>query len=346
MTFTVRELAEAVRGEVVGDGDLVIHAAAPLHEAKDGDITFVEHEKYLTRWHASTAAAAVVSRDFPVNGKTVIRVQEPLPAFIMVVEKLHPRKESSVLGIHPSAVVHPSAKLGPDVSIGPHAVIGEGCEIGARCTILTGVVIGDQCRLGDDVRLHPNVVLYSYTVVGNRVTIHANSVIGADGFGYRTQQGRHAKIPQLGCVLIEDDVEIGSCTTIDRATFGATRIGTGTKIDNLVMIGHNCQIGRNNLIVGQVGIAGSSSTGDYVVLAGQVGIADHVHIGDRSLVGAQSGVTKDLPGDQRFWGSPARPEQAYKRTLAALEKISELRRILRQLQDALGLTDNDKEAPG
>jgi UDP-3-O-[3-hydroxymyristoyl] glucosamine N-acyltransferase len=202
-------------------------------------------------------------------------------------------------------------------------------------------VIGRHCRLGDDVTLYPNAVLYDGTVLGSRVIVHANAVVGADGFGYRFQGGRHVKVPQFGHVEIGDDVEIGACTTVDRGTFQATRIGEGTKIDNLVQVGHNCHIGKHNLLVSQMGIAGSSSTGDYVVIAGQVGIADHVHIGDRVLIGAKAGVTKDVPAGERMLGAPATPEREQKRILMSLEKLPEIRRELRRLKQHLGMTDEE-----
>jgi UDP-3-O-[3-hydroxymyristoyl] glucosamine N-acyltransferase len=187
--------------------------------------------------------------------------------------------------------------------------------------------------------LFPNVVLYDGTVLGNRVMIHANSVLGADGFGYRLHDGRHIKVPQLGNVEIGDDVEIGACTTIDRGTFQATRIGAGTKIDNLVQIAHNCSVGRHNLLVSQMGMAGSSTTGDYVIVAGQVGIVGHVRIGHRAVIGAQAGVTKDVPADQQMLGSPATPVREQKRILVTLEKLPEIRRDLRRIKQHLGLSD-------
>jgi UDP-3-O-[3-hydroxymyristoyl] glucosamine N-acyltransferase len=344
VAFTVRELAELVGGEVVGDAGLTIQSARPLTDAAPGDITFLEDERYLVRFLACGAAVAIVGPGAHApEGKTVIRVKEPLMAFIAVVQKLHPRPAAAFAGIHTTAAVHPTAKLAPDAAVGAYAVIGEGCVVGARARIFAGVVVGNYCTLGDDVTLYPHVVLYDSCALGNRVIIHANSVIGADGFGYRTVQGRHVKVPQLGRVEIADDVEIGACTTIDRATFGATRVGVGTKIDNLVMVGHNCQIGRHNLFVSQVGIAGSVTTGDYVVMAGQVGIADHLHIGDRSLLGAKAGVHKDVPPDQRMLGAPATPDKEQMRIMMSLEKLPEIRKDLKRIKQHLGLTDDEKD---
>lgn len=340
MPYTMRELAELVQGEVVGNGDLPIQSAKPLSDAKPGDITFLEDEKYLSKFYASGASAAVVSMSVPVNGKAMLRVKDPLAAFVTIFEKLHPKPHASLQGIHRSAEIHPTAKIGEEAAIGPHVVVGEGCEIGPRSRLHAGVVLGDGCRLGADVILYPNVVLYNDCVLGNRVIIHANAVIGADGFGYRTVQGRHVKVPQLGRVELGDDVEIGACTTIDRATFGASRVDVGTKIDNLVMIGHNCELGRHNLIVSQVGIAGSVTTGDYVVIAGQVGIAGHLHIGARTMIGAKAGIHKDVPSDQRMLGAPATTDKEQMRILMTLEKLPEIRRDLKRIKQHLGLVDD------
>jgi UDP-3-O-[3-hydroxymyristoyl] glucosamine N-acyltransferase len=259
-----------------------------------------------------------------------------------IVRHLQGRSEPPPHGIDPRAVIHPTAQIGPDPSIFPLAAVGEATVIGARCRIHSSAVIGRHCRLGDDVLIYPNAVLYDGTVVGSRVIIHANAVLGADGFGYRFQDGRHVKVPQLGTVEIGDDVEIGACTTVDRGTFQATRVGEGTKIDNLVQVGHNCRIGKHNLLVSQMGIAGSSSTGDYVVIAGQAGIADHIRIGDRVQIGAKAGITRDVPADQRMLGTPATPEREQKRIVISLQKLPELRRELRRLKQHLGIQDDQE----
>jgi UDP-3-O-[3-hydroxymyristoyl] glucosamine N-acyltransferase len=342
VTVTLGQLAELVHGQACGDADLVLHAARPLGEAQPGDITFIENDKHAHHLAHCHASAAVVPLTLTVrDGLAVIRVTDPLGAFVEIVRHLQGQSEPPPHGIDPRAVVHPTARIGPDPSVYPLAVVGEGTVIGARCRIHSSAVIGRHCRLGDDVVIFPNSVLYDGTVVGSRVIIHANAVLGADGFGYRFQGGRHAKVPQLGHVEVGDDVEIGACTTIDRGTFQATRIGEGTKIDNLVQVGHNCHIGKHNLLVSQMGIAGSSSTGDYVVIAGQVGIADHVHIGDRVLIGAKAGVTKDVAAGERMLGAPATPEREQKRILMSLEKLPEIRRELRRLKQHLGMTDEN-----
>ncbi len=342
MSVTLRQLAELVNGQLCGDGNLVLRAARTLHEAGPGDITFVENDKHAHHLAACRASAAVVPPHLPVVGLPVIRAADPLAAFIAILRHLRGDVEPAAHGIDPRAVVHPSAQVGPDASIFPLAVVGEGTVLGARCRIHSGVVVGRHCRLGDDVILYPGVVLYDSIVLGHRVIVHANAVLGADGFGYRFQGGRHVKVPQLGHVEIGDDVEVGACSAIDRGAFQATRVGEGTKIDNLVQIAHNCQVGRHNLIVSQVGIAGSSVTGDYVVAAGQVGITDHVRIGDRVMIGAKAGVTKDIAAGERVLGTPATPVREQKRMLMSLDKVPEMRRDLRRIKQHLGLEDEGR----
>ena len=341
MSVTVRQLAELVHGKIHGDGDLTIAAARPLSEAQAGDVTFLDSEKHVLQLAASPATAAVVAVPPSTSNKTLIQVADPLMAFVAIVRHLHGRPERCPIGIDPLASIDPTAQVGAGASIQPFVRIGSDTVIGARCRLHSGVVIGADCTLGDDVVLYPNVVLYDGTVLGDRVIVHANSVLGADGFGYRFQSGRHVKVPQQGYVEIGDDVEIGACTTIDRGTFHATRIGAGTKIDNLVQVGHNCRIGQHNILVSQVGIAGSTSTGNYVVMAGQVGVADHVHIGDGAVIGAKAGVTKDVPPGQRTLGAPATPEREQKRILMSLERLPEMRRELRRIKQHLGLPDEE-----
>jgi UDP-3-O-[3-hydroxymyristoyl] glucosamine N-acyltransferase len=343
VSTTLRELAGLVHGEWCGDGDLVIRAARPLHDAEPGSITFVEDERHAQQLGACRASAVVVPNGLSVPGLSVLRVADPVTAFATIVRHLHGRAEPPPHGIDPSALIHPTASIGEHCSVFPFACIGEGSVVGARCRIHSGVVIGRFCRIGDDVILYANAVLYDGTLVGNRTIVHANAVLGADGFGYRFHNGRHVKVPQLGHVEIGADVEVGACTTIDRGTFQATRVGDGTKIDNLVMVAHNCQIGRHNLFVSQMGIAGSSSTGDYVVVAGQAGIVDHVRIGDGAMIGAQAGVTKEVPAGQRMLGSPATPEREQKRILMTLEKLPEIRRDVRRIKQQLGIDDSEEK---
>lgn len=341
MTVTVKEIAEWVDGELLGDADREIAFARPLSDAGVGDLTFVEDEKYLKAWHASPAAAAVVPQSVAVNGKPIIRVADPLMSFVTIVRKLRGRSQTlPAHRIHSTAVVHSTAIIGDNTDVGPYAVIGEGVKIGSRCMIHAGVNVGRFCTIADDVTLYPQVVLYDECVLGNRVIIHAHAVVGADGFGYRTVNGKHVKVPQLGHVDIEDDVEIGACSTIDRGTFGSTKIGTGTKIDNQVMIGHNCKIGRHNILVSQVGIAGSTTTGDFVVMAGQVGVGDHLTIGDKVVLGAKSGVHQDVPAGSRMFGYPATPDREQMRIIVSMQKLPEMRKDLKRIMQKLGLDDS------
>jgi UDP-3-O-[3-hydroxymyristoyl] glucosamine N-acyltransferase len=337
VNVTVKQLADLVQGTVLGDGSIAITAARPLNAAQPGDITFVADDRHAAQLHQSRASAAVVPPSVPPNGLPLIRVADPLGAFITIVRHLRGEVTELAHGIDPHADVHATAAVGDSPSIHAFASVGEGAVIGARCRIHPGAVVGRNCVLGDDVTLYPNAVLYDGTIVGHRAIFHANCVIGADGFGYRLQNGKHVKVPQLGHVEIGDDVEVGACTTIDRGTFEPTRIGAGTKIDNLVQVAHNCQVGKHNLFISQMGIAGSSSTGDYVVIAGQVGIADHIHIGQGAVIGAKAGVTKEVPAGQRMLGAPATPEREQKRILMTLEKLPEMRKDLRRIQQHLGL---------
>jgi UDP-3-O-[3-hydroxymyristoyl] glucosamine N-acyltransferase len=338
VTVTVREVATWIEGELLGDGEQPIREAKPLADAEPGDITFVENDQHLDQWHTSRASAAIVKPSVAVNGRPIIRVDDPLMAFAAVMKRLRGQGTARRIGqIHPTACVAATAKIDAEAILGPFVVIGDGSIIGPRATLHAGATVGVNCRIGSDVTLHGHVTLYDGTVLGDRVTVHANSVIGADGYGYRSQKGQHVKVPQLGWVEIGDDVEIGALTTIDRGTFGPTRIGEGTKIDNHVMIGHNCQIGRHNLIVAQAGIAGSCVTGDYCVLGGQVGIADHVTLGDRVQVGAQSGVFRDIPSDSRMLGSPAHPDRDTFRMFRNIERLGDLFRDVKSINKHLGL---------
>ena len=346
MQTTVTRLAELVQGRVHGQERTIV-AARPMNEAGPNDITFIESDRNLRHLKKCCAYTAVVSPTLAVRRQellsadgtplTLIEVNDPLMAFVALVRHLHGEVAEPPPSIDPHAIIHPSAQIGPEATLHPFVVIGEGSVLGARCRLHSSVVLGRNCRLGDDVVLHPHVVLYDSTVLGNRVIVHANAVLGADGFGYRFQGGKHVKMPQFGSVEVGDDAEIGAGTTIDRGTFQATRIGAGTKIDNLVQIGHNCQIGKHNLFVSQMGIAGSCSTGDYVVIAGQVGVSDHVHIADRAIIGARSGVVRDIPAGERMLGAPARPESEEKRILLSLGRLPELCRDVRLLKQQTGL---------
>jgi UDP-3-O-[3-hydroxymyristoyl] glucosamine N-acyltransferase len=344
---TLKQLAALVHGTVHGDEGVVVETARPLSEATASSVTFLESDRHIRQLVECQAAAAVVPQALAARREellaprtsplSLLEVGDALAAFITIVRHLHPPLPALPAEIDRLSSIHPSARHGADCRVGPFATIGAGAVLGNRCRVHDRVTVGRNCQLGDDVELFPGVVLYDGTILGNRVMVHANAVIGADGFGYRLQEGRHVKVPQLGWVEVGDDVEIGAGTSIDRATFGTTRIGAGTKIDNLVQIGHNCSIGRHNLFVSQVGIAGSCTTGDYVVMAGQVGIADHVRVGDGAMIGARSGIHRDIRAGERILGAPGRPESEEKRILLCLEKLPEMRRELRLIKERLDL---------
>jgi UDP-3-O-[3-hydroxymyristoyl] glucosamine N-acyltransferase len=332
---TVEQLAALVHGRVVGNGSVTIRSARTVAEAGPGDITFIDDERYAKSLRISPASAVIVGphfrkviadRDLPG-----IEVEDPRSAFVAVRGFLDGDSRARWTGVHPLAYVSPSAVLGPNVAIYPFAYVGDDTLIGAGAALHPGVVVGSRCVLGRDVTLHPKVVVYQGVTLGDRVEVHAGTVLGGDGFGYQTIDGKHVKIPHTGRLEIGDDVEIGCNCAIDRATFEATRIGEGTKIDNFVMIGHNNQIGRHNILCGQVGIAGSCKTGDYVVMAGQAGIKDKTEIGDRAIVGAQAGVHRNVPADSQVLGSPAIPVKEQRHVFAMIARLPEMHRQLREL---------------
>ena len=352
--YTAAELAELVQGDLRGKGDRLLRAAQPLEKAGPHEIAFVENERKLRQLKNVQAGCLVLSEDaadtFSSNGDsfpadsptssaadfpTLIVVDEPFAAFLVILAHFHPPQVRKEIGISPAARVACTARIGKGTNIHPQALIGDNVVIGENCEIHPGVVIGDDCRLGDHVVLYPRVVLYPGMLLGNRVVIHAGAVIGADGFGYRLNHGRREKIPHFGTVRIADDVEIGANTTIDRSMIGETVIGEGTKIDNLVMIAHNCELGRHNAIVGQVGFAGSVSTGDYVVVAGHVGVADHVHLGEHCVLGSKAGVHKDVPPHETYIGLPASPAAEAMRVVMAQKKLPETLKTVRRLQQRI-----------
>ena len=336
MGASLAMLAQLVGGEIVGPGSLEVQSAATLQDAATGDITLVDRIERAERLAASGACAAVVPRGFPEqHGKALILVDDVHQAFSAIVAHFRPPRVHKRIGVSPAAHVSCCAKLGDNVDVHPGATIGDDVEIASGATIHSGVHIMAGCKIGENTAVHPNAVLYENTVIGPRSIIHAGVVIGCHGFGYRFVGGRHEPSAQLGHVEIGADVEIGAGTTIDRGTYGPTTIGDGTKIDNLVMIAHNCRIGRHNIICSQVGIAGSSSTGDYVTMAGQVGVRDHVRIGNRAVLGAMAGVTHDVPDGAYMFGAPATPEREQKVKQAAFAKLPEMRRQLKALQQTV-----------
>ncbi len=332
MTSTLGELAALVNGQLIGDPALPIHGAAPLRDAGPGHITLIDGTERNRRLCGCSASAAIVPSHVEPDGMAAIRVANVHHAFATILRYFHPAREKHRIGVSPLAAVSPTAQLADDVEIHPFASIGDNVVVGRGTTIHTGVHVMAGSQIGEDVTIFPNAVLYDDTVVGSRCIIHAGAVLGAYGFGYEQHEGRHVLSAQLGHVELEADVEIGAGTTIDRGTYGPTLIGEGTKVDNLVMIAHNCRIGRHNMLCSQVGIAGSTTTGDHVVMAGQVGVRDHVHIGREAVLGAMAGVSHDVADGQRMIGIPATPEREQKVKQAAFSKLPEMRRQLKMLQ--------------
>ncbi len=334
--ISLAQVAEMTSGQLHGDTDLPIRGAGTLDAARSDEITFADSPRALEQLRNSQAAAAIVPRDVIVENKPFIQVSNVREAFATIVSHFRQPRVERHIGISPAARISPTAMVASDVDIHPGAVIGDDVRIGSGSRIHANVVLSPGCQIAEDVTIFPNAVLYEDTVVGPRVVIHAGAVLGAYGFGYDLVDGRHVRGAQLGYVHIQADVEIGAGTTIDRGTYGPTVIGEGTKIDNLVMIAHNCHIGRHNMICSQVGVAGSSSTGDYVVMAGQVGVPDHIRIGDRAILGAKSGIMRDVPDGATMLGIPATPERDQMHKQAALARLPEMRKQLRALQRAVG----------
>ncbi|GLI39701.1 UDP-3-O-(3-hydroxymyristoyl)glucosamine N-acyltransferase [Geobacter hydrogenophilus] len=328
---TLRELAEYLGGTVAGDESKTISGVASLDDAADHQITFLANPRYAPKVATTGAGAVVLPPGAERHGRNAIHVANPYLAFAKLLTLFHvaPREPQ---GVMEGALLGRNVTMGSDVTIYPGAFVGDGVTLGDRVTIFPGVVIYEGVNLGSDVTLHSNVVVYQGCRIGNRVTIHAGTIIGSDGFGYAPDGDGFYKIPQLGIVIIEDDVEIGANTTIDRAALAATRIGRGTKIDNLVMIAHNCVIGENCTIVSQVGISGSTKLGRRVTLAGQVGVAGHLEIGDNVMVGAKSGIPGNVPAGSMVSGMPAFNHRDWLRVSAVVPKLPELKKTIAELE--------------
>ena len=332
MSITLGELAAAVGGRLLGiDPTVPITAAATLETVAENGVTLVDSPDKLHLLGKSSAAAAIVPIGSGVLGRPTIEVDDVHAAFAQVIQLFRPPRRVATIGVSPQAAVDVSARLASDVEVHPLASIGPDCELAAGVTIHSGAHIMAGCRIGAGTTIYPNAVLYENTVLGQRCIVHAGAVLGAHGFGYKVVDGHYTLSAQLGWVELGDDVEVGAGTTIDRGTYGGTTIGSGTKLDNLVMIAHNCRLGRHNMICSQVGVAGSTSTGEWVVMAGQVGVRDHVHIGDRAVLGARSGVSNDVEPGKTVLGEPAIDLRDRKLQLATISKLPEMRKILKQL---------------
>jgi UDP-3-O-[3-hydroxymyristoyl] glucosamine N-acyltransferase len=324
--LSAADVAALVGGALVGDGAVRLEAVAPLDRAGPADLTFLAAGRYLPYFHASRAGAVLLTeehRSTQPGPATRIVVDDPHRAMLAAVRALYqPRPRSPA--VHATAVIGAGARLGEGVALGPHATIGAGARLGDRVDVMAGAVVGDGVVVGDDTTLWPNVVCYPGTVIGSRVILHAGVVLGSDGFGYVPGRGGLEKIPHVGRCVIGDDVEIGANTTIDRGSVDDTVVGPGTKIDNLVQIGHNCRIGARCVIMAQVGIAGSTRLEDEVVLAGQVGLAGHFTVGRGARIAAQSGVTGDVPAGATWFGYPARGSREAMRAIVAGYRLAKI----------------------
>lgn len=338
--MTVGEIASWLNGEIVGDKNIEISRVARIEDAGAGDLTFLANPKYERHLATTRAAAVLVSKNQDLRAytdhgsATFIKVDDPYVGFLRVLDRLTPKVDPFPEGIHPTAVVAQSAHVGRNVVIGAYTVIDDGAAIGDNTKISHGCIIGRNAQVGSACFLYPRVTVYHQCRIGDRVTIHSGTVVGSDGFGFAPKpDGTYEKIPQLGIVVIEDDVEIGSNCSIDRATIGETIIRRGVKIDNLVQIGHNCTVGENTVIAAQTGLAGSTKIGKHVMVGGQVGFAGHIEIADNSIIMAQSGVTKSVtkPGETYF-GYPAKEIKKAHRIEAALRSLPELIQEVRELQ--------------
>jgi UDP-3-O-[3-hydroxymyristoyl] glucosamine N-acyltransferase len=337
LRLTAAEIARAIHGRVEGDAAVIITGLAPIDQARPGDLTFVAQPRYFSYIDKTPAAAVLVDQNYstpPVNGVVLICVANPYFAFLQIAKNFF-QPPASWTGVHPTAIVGERVRLGSNIVIGPHAILEPECEIGDNASIGALCFIGRGAKLGHRVVLFPQVHVAHGVEVGNDVIIQAGSVIGSDGFGYVKHEGAYHKIPHIGAVVLEDGVEIGANCTIDRGTFGETRIRRGTKLDNLVHLAHNVEVGEHTVIAAQTGVSGSTKIGHRVTIAGQVGFVGHIEIGDDATFGAQAGVTKSIPAGMTVSGYPAREHQLARKEEAARRRLPELLKRVRALEKAL-----------
>jgi len=338
VVYRLAELAGLVGGRVEGDPERVVEAIRSLETAGPRDLSFLKDPRYRGQAAASAAGALLVGpslADAAVLGRDLLVADDPSYALARLLTVLHP-EERREPGVHPTAILEPGCAVDPEAHVGPYAVIGAGSRIGAGAAVLAFVAVGRDCAVGEGAVLHPHAVLYDGTEVGARSIVHAGVVLGADGFGYATHGGAHHKVPQIGRVVLESDVEVGANTTIDRAALGETRIGAGTKIDNLVQVGHNVRVGRHCILCGQAGIAGSARLGDGVVLAGQSGVSGHIELGDGVQVAAKSAALSSLAPGAVVAGIPAVEMRKWRRQTVLLARLEEMSRRVRALEKQLG----------
>jgi len=345
LSMTVRQVAECVGGAVEGDGTLVLEGVAPLEAAGPNQLTFAADAKFAARLQESRAGAALVGKGLQRPGMPLIRVDDVQAALVKLLEKIAEPEDLPPVGVHPSAVISPKATVAPDAAVGPHVAVEAGATIGAGCVLCAGVYVGPDVSVGERTVLAPGVVVRARVKIGRRVRIGPNSVIGGDGFGYHYSGGVHHKVPHVGTVEIEDDVELGSCACVDRAKFGVTRVGAGTKIDNLVQIAHNVQVGRGCLMAALAGVAGSAELGDYVVLGGHAGVRDNIAIGPGVQVAAYSGVAGDVGPGERVAGIPARPWKEEGRIMMGVAKVPDLLKRVRELEERIRVLESANHNP-
>jgi UDP-3-O-[3-hydroxymyristoyl] glucosamine N-acyltransferase len=335
VSVRLAELAALVGGRVEGNGERPIAALRALENAGPDDLSFVTNAKFKARADSSSAGALLVGPSLAGwAGRDLLVAEQPQLALIRILELFHP-PPAYAAGAHPTAVVAPGASVDPSAHLGPYVVVGEGSRIGARSVVLAHGVIGRDCTIGDDCLFYPHTVVYDRTVIGARAVVQAGAVLGSDGFGYASDAQGHHRIPQVGRVVLEDDVDIGVNTAIDRATLGETRIGMGTKIDNLVQLGHNVQVGKHCILCGHVGIAGSTRLGDRVVLAGAVGVGDHLELGDGVQAAGRAGIRQSLEPGAIVNGDPAVDIRLWRRRVTLIAHLDEMRQRLRAIERRL-----------
>ncbi len=344
MPITAGDIAERIGGWVDGNPEMELSGFTAAENAQPGDLTFAENSHYFRLAEQSAASAILVDEEQVKGSKALIRVSKPRVAFAKVVPFFFPEPQRTP-GIHPTAEVASSATVSGSAYVGPNCVIEENVRLGQHAVLHGNNYVGAESAIGDEAQLFPGVIVYSKSLIGNRSRIHANSVVGSDGFGYVMEAGRHLKVPQIGYVDIREDVEIGANVTIDRGALGPTVIGRGSKIDNLVMIAHNVEIGEHCIVVAQAGIAGSTQLGNYVTLAGQTGVAGHLKLGDRSTVAGQSGVMHNIGSGEKWFGSPAQPSHQMKRQLIAQQQLPDLLRRVGELEKQLQAIHSQSTVP-
>ena len=327
----LKDIADLTGGRIIGNSDVIISGVSGITEAKDGDITFITHRRNIPSLSSIKASAIIAKEEIKGLSASILLVDNPKLTFAKVLEIFH-KKPFRSQGISDKAIIGKNVKLGENISIYPHVYVSDNTVIGANTVIFPNVYIGESVLIGEETIVYPNVTIREGVRIGRRVIIHPGTVIGSDGFGYVTDDNKNYKIPQVGIVIIEDDVEIGSNVTIDRATTGSTVIGCGTKIDNLVQVAHNVKLGKNCIIVGQAGISGSVEIGDSTVIGGQTGIKDHIKIGNRVLISSKTGVTHDIPDGQIISGYPSIPHKQWLRAQTIYSKLPEYIKRLNELE--------------